>query len=303
MHVKHRNDPYMPDDDPGKRTWMERFLRVIETDPPHFGFHDPVMFEYFQRTLRTFVDAVREVSNKGTRSTCAVVSKNQARKKAVDLCREHAMRLKFDPTLTDAEKSTLGLNVVTAAPEAAKLPPGALPGVVGRPELAVTNSPNGGHVIKYKDGVSGSKAKPKGVSHLLLYGAIGEKPKMPVKFARLMGAYTKRPFEVMYPEGCGLEGLYVTYYARWLTTRGEISPWSRGVSVIIGGTTVSLMKCPFRHLFTSEGFVDALPEGLAAQPPMLEGAVEEPFGAYEFIEPRQLTWQAFALLEAAIPAR
>jgi hypothetical protein len=77
--------------------------------------------------------------------------------------------------------------------------------------------------------------------------------------ARLLGAYTKRPFEIMYPMDCGIEGLYVTYYGRWLTTRGEMSPWSRPVGKIIGETQVSLRESEFGHLFGKEGFIDALP--------------------------------------------
>lgn len=59
---------------------------------------------------------------------------------------------------------------------------------------------------------------------------------------------------------CDIEGLYVTYYGRWLTTRGEMSPWSPGVSKIIGETQLSLRECGYAHLFEKEGFIDALPQ-------------------------------------------
>lgn len=286
MSTKHRRKPYMPDSDLGKKTWMERFIMQLESDPQRYGFSDPHMFEYYQRTIRTFIKAADAVANPGLCTPGAVREKNNARKAAVKMCRDFAMQLKWDSSLTDAEKRNLGLNAREAEPEVAQLPAGALPGSMGCPDLVVLNSPNGGHVIRYRNLVSPGKAKPKGVSHLLLFGAIGEKPNMRRTHARLLGAYTKRPFEIMYPVACGIEGLYVTYYGRWLTTRGEMSPWSRGVSKIIGETQVSLRESEFGHLFGKEGFIDALPQGVerglarieAEERPLLESAAIEGAG-------------------------
>lgn len=78
----------------------------------------------------------------------------------------------------------------------------------------------------------------------------------------------------MYPMACGIEGLCVTYYGRWLTTRGEMSPWSPGVSLIIGGAQVSLRESDFGHIFEKEGFIDALPQGLAEGSPAAGGRCE-----------------------------
>lgn len=260
MSAKHRRKPYMPDSDIGKKTWMERFITKLESDPQRYGFADPRMFEYYQRTIRTYIKAVDAVASPATCTPGAVKEKNNARKEAVRMCRDFAMQLKWDSTLTIAEKIALGICADEAPSEAAKLPGGVLPGSLGCPDLVVLSSPNGGHVIRYRDIMTPSKAKPKGVSHLLLFAAIGEKPRMRRTHARLLGAYTKRPFEIMYPMDCGLECLYVTYYGRWLTTRGEMSPWSRPVSKIIGETQVSLRESDFGHLFGAEGFIDALPE-------------------------------------------
>ena len=215
----------MPDSDRGKKAWMERFITQIERDPQRYGF-DPRnarMFEYVQRTIREFIKAADAVSNPAQRSPNATLAKNQARKEAVAMCRDIAMQLKWDPTLSDQEKRSLGINSDEAPPppEHAALPQGVLTGTLGYPALAVQSSPNGGHVIRYRDLTSPSKAKPKGVSHFLLFAAIGEQPNMRCTHARLLGAYTKRPFEIMYPMECGIESLYVTYYGRWLTTRGD----------------------------------------------------------------------------------
>jgi hypothetical protein len=263
MSANHRRKPYMPDSDNGKRDWMERFISQLEKDPQRYGFNDPRMFESYRQRIRAFIKAVDAVANPGTCTPGAVKDKNNARKEAVRLCRDFAMQLKWDSSLTNQEKSALGIITDQAPAEKAMLPRGeVLRGALDLPTLAVQSSPGGGHVIRYMTSLgAAAKAKPKGVSHLLLFGAIGEKPNMRRTHARLLGAYSKRPFEIMYPLDCGLEGLYVTYYGRWLTVRGEMSPWSRPVSKIIGEGQVSLRDCQFAHLFGKEGFVDALPQG------------------------------------------
>lgn len=318
MTAKHRRKPYMPDSDAGKKAWMERFITQLERDPEKYGFTDPRMFEYYQRTIRGFIKAVDAVNNPATRTPGAVAEKNNARKEAVRLCRDFAMQFKWDSSISDEDKRALGINTEVAEPEQAKLPEGhVLRGALDFPRLAVQSSPNGGHVIRYLTALGAkAKAKPKGVSHLLLFGAIwggGEKPNMrppTPTHARLLGAYTKRPFEIMYPMACGLEGLYVTYYGRWLTTRGEMSPWSPGISKIIGETQLSLSECAFGHLFGKEGFIDAvpqLPEGVTRQEvrvledkrPLLESGAKESDDLFAALEAKMLEAAAVRLLNAA----
>jgi hypothetical protein len=221
--------------------------------------------------------------------------------------------LKWDSSLSDDEKRALGIHTDEAPPppQKASLPEGALTGSLGFPQLIVLSSPSGSHVIRYRDPLVPMKAKPRGVSHFLLFAAIGEKPDMRRTHARLLGAYTRRPFEIMYPMGCGLEGLYVTYYGRWLTTRGEMSPWSRPVSKIIGGTQVSLLKCEFGHLFGKEGFIDAtpqLPQGakrgvgelqIDEERPLLESAANEGNALFAALEAKMLEAATVRLLSAA----
>lgn len=314
--TKHRRKPYMPDSDSGKKSWMAQFIKTLESDPERFGFDDPRMFEYVQRTIRTFIKKMDEAGSPLTRSPMATVAKNDARKAAVNLCRDIAMRLKWDPTLTIEEKMALGLCAEDASAQKAKLPVGALPGSAGFPQLIVVSSPSGGHVIRYRDPCGGdAKAKPRGVSHFMLYAAIGDKPNMRKTHARLLGAFTKRRFEIMYPMACGLEGMYATYYGRWLTTRGEMSPWSKPVSKMIADTQVRLEECPFAHLFEKTGFIDAVPQlpvdverqaaldemrVLEDERPLLgQGAVRDALGLFAELEAKMLGATATRMLDAA----
>ncbi len=310
MIPKQRRKPYMPDSDVGRQMWMERFITQIETDPQRYGFADARMFEYVQRTIRTYIKAVAAAANRGLRSPKVTREKNEARSKAVPLCREIAMRLKRDPTLSSEEKDLLGIRTEEPSPAVdAALPSGPSAASEMPPDLAVLSSADGGHVIRYRFPAESRRAKPRGVSHLLLFASIGEKPRMSATHARLLGAYTRRPFVIRYPMGCGLEGLYVTYYGRWLTTRGEIGAWSKGVSMMIAAAPVSLHDCAFSHLFAKEGFIEALPRGAtpgaarveAEDRPMLEGEASEGDGLFAALmtaRPQMLEASTVRLLSA-----
>lgn len=312
MSTMHRRKPYLPDSDVGKKSWMEQFITQIERDPDRYGFDDARMFEYYQRTIRTFIKAVEAVRSPLLHTPGAVRAKNDARKEAVALCRRMAMSIKWDPSISDDEKRSLGINIDEAPAERAKLPEGRIHGAKGYPRLVVLNSPNGGHVIRYGDPTSPKRAKPKGVSHMLLFGAIGENRVMGLAHARLLGAYTNRTFEIVYPSSCGLEGLYVTYYGRWLTTRGEMSPFSPGISKIIGETHVKLHESDFRYIFGDVGAEELLMQGAAPAlpemkvtphtPPLLEPARERTGGMFAALEgaTQAGTMQTLAMLETRL---
>ena len=121
MTAKHRRKPYMPDSDDGKKLWMERFITQVEKDPERYGFTDPRMFEYYRRTIRRFIDAVKAVQSPATCTPGAVRQKNNARKDAVRMCRDFAMQFKWDTSFSDAEKRSLGIITKEAPPEEAKL--------------------------------------------------------------------------------------------------------------------------------------------------------------------------------------
>lgn len=248
MHAITQTGPYMPKSDTGKRIWMEQFIQNFAELREQFGVDDR-MWEYYQRTVKRFAEALAVAQNPSTGTPDKVRAKNDRRKEAVALCRSLAMMVKHDPGMTSPEKIKLGLHVDDENLTLVQLPKGIL-NTTGFPRLYLDALPTGGHRIRYgQDAHMGSKAKPKGVTHMLLFAAIGERPNMEVRHARLLGAYTRRPIELNYPAGAGVEGLHATYYGRWLTTRGDIGPWSPGVSMIIARECVSMEQVSFAHIF------------------------------------------------------
>lgn len=236
--------PYMPKSDSGKRVWMENFIRTIADAPDVYGFSaDDV--DHYTRVIGSYLDAHRRAKDPDRRTTTTVREKNDARERAVELCRTRAMQIKADPTLTHAQKLAVGIHVDDDILTPVQRPHGI-------PKIVVLGSPTGGHTIRFlpRDAF-GSKAKPKGVTHMLLYAAIGDEPGLGVQHARLLGAYTKQPFDVNYPPGCGVEGKHATYYGRWLTGKGDIGPWSPGASMIIA-RAVAQADVSFKHLFAMD---------------------------------------------------
>jgi len=247
MLVHTQTGPYMPKSDAGKRLWMESFIASIARQPDRLGIDDR-MFEYYQRVVRTFVEALQRTKNPAQGGPAATHAKNAARKQAVAVCRQLAMMFKNDPSMTDAQKIGLGLHVDVGAAKRTKRP-GTFP------QLMVQGAASGGHRIRFKQTrpisnpyESTSMGKPQGVSHLLLFGAFGDKP-LGLEHARFIGAYTRSPFEVNYPLQSGVEGKVATYYGRWLTGRGDVGPWSPGVSMIVARACAGVEQVTFGYLF------------------------------------------------------
>jgi hypothetical protein len=264
-----QSGPYMPKSDTGKRAWMEAFIRSFAEYREQFGIDDR-MWEYYQRTVKRFAEALAIARNPATGTPDEVRAKNDARKEAVAICRALAMMVKHDPGMTAPDKIKLGLHVDEENLTPVKLPKGILLST-GFPRLYLDALPTGGHRIRYgQDAHTGSRAKPKGVTHMLLVAAIGDRPNMEVRYARLMGAHTRWPIELNYPAGAGVEGLHATYYGRWLTSRGEIGPWSPGVSMIIARECVAMEQVSFAHIF-GFGQPAALPSGDVCERALPEG--------------------------------
>lgn len=239
-----QNDSYLPDSDIGKRNWMENFIAQIEKSENRFDIPEDE-FERCRLATKAFIEAVDALKIRTDRTTSRIKHKNETRKKAVRECRALAMRLKHDPSRKAGTLTGLGLHnddkVLTRlnAPDCC-------------PHLMVRGTEQGGHVIRFEQRNAPSKvsAKPKGVSHLLLFAAVGDRA-LPVSEARLIAAVTKQPYKVNFPVDRGLEGRTITYYGRWMDRKGQMGPWSEGVSMILSRANAKMDSIEFAHLFAN----------------------------------------------------
>jgi hypothetical protein len=77
-------------------------------------------------------------------------------------------------------------------------------------------------------GVTG-RAKPAGATQLQVFRAIGDAPAMSIEQAVYFRSVSRSPMRVEYTAADN--GKTATYFARWMTRKGEAGPWSAPLSV------------------------------------------------------------------------
>jgi len=231
-YLSPQTGPYMPKSDKGKQVFMWNFARQIARHPEEFGVSRETS-ELLMNLAAEFSAALDLATMPGTRTTPVIGGKNVARKRAVAAFRSVAMQIKADPSITAQQRADLRLH--KDDPCLTRVDAPATP-----PFLRVENAKDGAHIISFTERpLQGGKARPKGVSHMLLFVSIGNSPSKDPADAKLIAACTRQPYTVRYPAGSGVEGQRAMYFGRWLTGRGEMGPWSPGVSMIIAAASGS----------------------------------------------------------------
>ena len=242
LRITKDDDSYIPHSDFGRCKWMTNFICAIERAEDRFGI-PAEDFDRCKAAVHEFADAYNVVTARCNRTIITVRRKNEARRVALQECRALAMRLKHDPALSASQRSVLGLNIDDNRQTRLKRPANC-------PFLSVHGTKWGGHEIRFeqRNSASGVTAKPQGCTHLLLFAAIGEGP-LPVSEAHLIAGVTRQPHPVTFPKCCGLNGKTITYYARWMNRKGEMGPWSPGVSMILARANGKLEEMESAHVF------------------------------------------------------
>jgi len=101
------------------------------------------------------------------------------------------------------------------------------------PAIAIIAATPFQHTLRFKDSIAlGERAgKPFGATQLQLFVAIGEERAADREQAKLCGCYTRNPIGVSFTSAD--DGKFATYYARWVSQRGEFGNWSSPVSMRI----------------------------------------------------------------------
>ena len=98
------------------------------------------------------------------------------------------------------------------------------------PLLNFISATPGAHRMTYADRrTPSSPRKPKDAQCLQVFAAMTPNGLGSVEDARYVRTVTRTPFEITWSDEH--DGAVATYYARWMSARGETGPWSLPVSV------------------------------------------------------------------------
>lgn len=217
---------YMPRGDAKALAWFENFAAGLGARPWGYGV-SPAEAETIRYVVDRFAEAMRLAKSPGTRCRATVLEKDRARAVAYRTCSSVVHQVKANLGVTDADKLALG--VWPRGPGGA-VRPGGPPTTA--PVLGIVGMTPGRQVLTYRDAVNPDpKAKPAGVTAVEVWRAVGDGPVRDVKAARWAMAATRTPFVVALEHRD--DGKVATYFARYVTRRGQFGPWSQPVSMTV----------------------------------------------------------------------
>lgn len=216
--------PYIPAKDAQFLAWLDNFDDLTSVNFAAYGLSGGEAASI--TTVRTdFDNAYATASNPATRTPVTVALKDTQKATALATVRPLAQKIRNNPAVSDMTRVALGLTVPDTAPS-------PIPAPTTFPLLDILRATPGQHWLQYRDSATPTtKAKPFGATQMELWSTIGTVAAPTPVAATFLGLVTKSPVSVVLNPGD--VGKVATYFARWSTQRGLVSPWSSGVSMTI----------------------------------------------------------------------
>ncbi|MGH7214631.1 MAG: hypothetical protein ACREIT_07705, partial [Tepidisphaeraceae bacterium] len=150
---------YMPRKDAAARAWLINFAQQLGERP---GAYKATQQEadVVRDAVEAFVKALRLAVSPDTRTSLAVLRKDERRQAAELACRPIYLRVKFDPTISNEDKFSLGVRLVNPSRTRIGAPDSA-------PVLRLAGLSFSGHSIGFADAISPTRrGKPFGATQL-----------------------------------------------------------------------------------------------------------------------------------------
>ena len=214
---------YIPAEDAQFQVWAVAFAAAMVAN---YGLYSLSQAEAqsIKEAVDDFVAKFAISSSEATRTKGSVANKNEARNVAEVLCRQYAMQIKDNLGIPNAAKIAAGVRPINPTREPIECPQ-------SWPVLNVLGNTPGVQTLKYIDSVTEKGAKPFGATELQLMVAVTDEGEGPLEQAKFQGKFTRNPIAVPFTEAD--DGKVATYYARWVSARGEHGPWSLPASMRI----------------------------------------------------------------------
>lgn len=216
--------PYIPVTDSGLLSWLTNFDGLTSVNYAAYGLTAPEATSITTVT-GAYVSAYALATDPTTRTPVTIAAKDTAKATALATVRPLAQKIRNNSAVPDMDKVALGLTVPDTSPT-------PIPAPTTFPLLDLLRATPGQHWMQYRDSdTPTTKAKPFGALAMELYTKIGTAPAVDPAGATYLGQITKCPFAVdLDPADIGKTA---TYFARWVTRRGLVGPWSSPVSLTV----------------------------------------------------------------------
>jgi len=232
--MKFRNRT-IPDAGKALRAWVHTFSRTIDQDPQRFGLtaDDAALI---MAEANHYLGAAIRAGRPGTRTKVTVRARNDARTRMLSVIRPYVALIKANPEVESWDKEVLGIAMTDRRKSQTPVP-------CESPTLYVLGGTALEHRVRFVDPAHGGRrGRPRGVTHVLIFRAIGERGTTNPSDAQYLGAFTRSLIRVKYlPTDAGRT---VTYFGAWLMASGEQGAWSLPVSLMVAGAGPAEAESP-----------------------------------------------------------
>ena len=219
---------YMPRKESEALAWMQVFAGGISANPALYMLL-PADTTAISNTVDAFAAAYSVVMDEATNTRVTVRAKDYAFNSAQKICQQYYSLIKANTGIADTDKIAIGVRPVNRNRTPINCPQSS-------PLLNILSATPGIHTLRYHDTFTPtSSAKPFGATELQLFVTVDNDQQASTKGdpndAKLVGKFTRNPISVDFTAKDG--GKSATYYARWVSRRGETGPWSAPVTMHI----------------------------------------------------------------------
>jgi hypothetical protein len=208
---------------------MKPFAASISADPSRYGLSIQDAAD-LQAAVDALVVAYAAGNPFASRTREDIAAKDEAFAVAERAYRRCYSLIKWNDAVSYSDKVALGVRPVNRSRTRAVLDRTA-------PELEIVRvTPVGQHVLRYRAGGKNGTRKPPAATQLQLFAYVGDGPMPGPGQAKLCGCFSRSPCKVEH--GWEDAGKQATYFARWVSQRGEVSAFSLPVSMTIAGGAV-----------------------------------------------------------------
>lgn len=215
--------PYIPAKDADFSNWSANFATVIAANPANFGLVTADATA-ISAADSAFQAAYNLAINPATRTSVTVAAKDVQKASTLITERTYAQIIQNNAGVSDGNKTAAGLTVRKTSRTPIPAPgTAAILGYIG--------STPGVTTLNYKDtSTPTTKGKPFGALQLEIWYDVPTTGSPVLGSAAFGGLFTKSPLAFTNPAGSA--GKTIGFWARWVTRRGLVGPWSAELDVI-----------------------------------------------------------------------
>lgn len=219
--------PYIPSKDSMFTTWLANFSTLISASPATYGL-GATDAATIAADNAAWAAAYALVTSASTKTAATVSAKNTQKVLTLAAIRPYAQAISNNAGVSSSAKTAVGVNPKTSVPIPITAPTTA-------PALTAVSTSTAGTILRFRDATASPsvKAKPYGVTQLLLFASASTTPITDPTLLTFLGAFTKAPLTISL--GSGDAGKTVYFAARWQTRKGLVGPWSPIISYLTAG--------------------------------------------------------------------